>query len=58
MKYSNLKHSRSETEILALDDTRARIESYDVKFSTDAHGADSQVSSQSWGSSLGHTHLL
>jgi hypothetical protein len=30
---------------------------YDVKSSAAAHGADSQVSSQSSGSPLAHTHL-
>jgi hypothetical protein len=57
MKCSSLKHGESETKILALDDTRPRIEPYDAKSSTATHGAGSQVSSQSSGSPLGHTHL-
>jgi hypothetical protein len=58
MKCSSLKQSRIETKILANDDTRDRIEPYDAKSSVAAHGAGSQVPSQSLGSSLGHTHLL
>jgi uncharacterized protein YigE (DUF2233 family) len=45
MKCLSLKHSGSETKILAVDDTRACIELYDAKSSTTAYGADSQVSS-------------
>jgi hypothetical protein len=57
MKCSSLKHSGSKTKILALDVIRARIEPYDAKSSVAAHGVGSQVSSQSLGSPLGHTHL-
>jgi hypothetical protein len=57
MMCSSLKHNVSKTKILALDDTRACIESYDAKSSTTANEVGSQVSSQSSGSSLGHTHL-
>jgi hypothetical protein len=57
MKCSGSKHSGSETKILALDDTRARIKPYDAKSSTATHMAGSQVTSQSSGSPLGHTHL-
>jgi hypothetical protein len=52
-----LKHSGSETKILALDDTRACIEPYDAKSSAATHGAGSQVTSQSLGSPLGQTNL-
>jgi hypothetical protein len=38
-----LKHSGSETKILSLDDTRARVEPYDAKSSAAAHGTGSQV---------------
>jgi hypothetical protein len=51
MKCSNLKYSGSETKILSLSDTRGRISP------TAAHGAGSQVYSQSSDSSLGHTQL-
>jgi hypothetical protein len=58
MKYLKfLKHSGSKIKILALDNTRARIEPYDTKFSTATHGAGSQVTSHSSGSPLGHTNL-
>jgi hypothetical protein len=57
MKCLSLKHSESETKILALDDIRARIVPYDAKSSAASHGAGSQVSSLSSGSPLGHTHL-
>jgi hypothetical protein len=42
---------------LALDDTRARIEHYDVKSSAAAHGVGSQVTSQSLGLPLDHMNL-
>jgi hypothetical protein len=57
MKCLSLKHSGSKTKTLALGDTRVRIEPYDAKASVAAHGAGSQVSSQSSGSPLGHTNL-
>jgi hypothetical protein len=46
-----------KTKILALNGTRARIEPYDAKSSAAAHGASSQVTSQSSSSPLGHTNL-
>jgi hypothetical protein len=52
-----LKHSGSKTTILALDDTRARIEPYNAKSMMVSHRADSQVASQSSGTSLGQTNL-
>jgi hypothetical protein len=51
------KHSGSDTKILALDDTRAHIEPNDAKSPAAAHGAGSQVTSQSSGSPLGQTNL-
>jgi hypothetical protein len=52
-----LKHSGSETKILSLDDTRARIEPCDANSLAAAHGAGSQVTFQSSGSPLGQTNL-
>jgi uncharacterized sodium:solute symporter family permease YidK len=39
-------------------DTRVRIKPYDVKSSVAYYGAGSQVTSQSFGLSLGQTNLL
>jgi hypothetical protein len=39
MKCLSLKHSRSKTKILELDDTRARMKPYGVKSSAATHGA-------------------
>jgi hypothetical protein len=57
MKCSQFKTYWERYKILVLDDTRARIEPYDVKSWVAAHGANSQVTSQSLDSPLGHTNL-
>jgi hypothetical protein len=51
-----LKKRRRE-EKNELEETRARIEPYDAKSSAALHGAGSQVTSDSSGSSLGQMNL-
>jgi hypothetical protein len=57
MKRSKFKNSGSDIKYYKLDDTRAHIETYDVKSSIALQEASSQVTSQSSGSPFGHTNL-